>query len=156
MRTLFSYEADAQLREDLAQEVFLALLHSVGTVMAADNEKAYVFRIVHNVAVDHIAKAVKQRTDYLEPDRLNELQEAQQVGVAPSPAVQVSQNQQREQLLRAVSKMSTPNRQVIALVLEDFSQQEIANILQLRGNTVRVRINRAKTELRRLLRPRGN
>lgn len=156
MRTLFSYEADAQLREDLAQDVFLALLNSVSAVMNAENEKAYVFRIVHNVAVDHIAKAVKQRTDYLEPNRLNELQDAQRVSAVPSPAAHVSKNQQREQLLRAVSQMSAPNRQVIALLLEDFSQHEIADILLLRGNTVRVRINRAKAELRRLLGPHGS
>lgn len=153
MRTLFSYEADSQLREDLAQEVFLALLNSVSAVMAAENEKAYVFRIVHNVAVDHIAKAVKQRTDYLEPGRLNELQDTQQFSVVASPADQVSRHQQRERLLRAVNKMTTPNRQVMLLLLEDFSQQEIAEILQLRGSTVRVRINRSKAELRHILEP---
>lgn len=55
--------------------------------------------------------------------------------------------------LVAVQTMSTPNRQVIVLLLEDFSQQEIADILQLRDSTVRVRINRAKSELRDLLAP---
>lgn len=151
MRTLLSYEADAQLREDLAQDVFLALLKSAAAIKAAGNEKAYVFRIVHNVAVDHIAYCVNRRTDYADPQYITELQDSQQSSESASLVQQVSQEQQKEQLLKAVQKMSTPNKQVIVLLLEDFDQREIADILQLRDSTVRVRINRAKTELQQLM-----
>jgi RNA polymerase sigma-70 factor, ECF subfamily len=66
-RTLLSYERDATLREDLLQDLFLAILGSVERATAAANPKAYVLRIAHNVASDHIARRLKHAWVELDP-----------------------------------------------------------------------------------------
>jgi RNA polymerase sigma-70 factor (ECF subfamily) len=137
-RMMMSYEADRALREDLSQNVFLALLSSVERVMAADNPRAYVFRIAHNVATDHIARESRHQW--------HELDEAMEdEGLTPEQRIEV--DQQRSILMDAVRALKLPLRQVVTLLLEDFSQDDIAGILQISSGNVRVRINRAKQVL---------
>lgn len=141
-RMMLSYEADRQLREDLSQNVFLALLSSVERVMAADNPKAYVFRIAHNVATDHIARESRYQW--------HELDEAMEdEGLTPEQSTE--SEQQKSKLLDAVRGLNLSLRQVVTLLLEDFSQDDIAEILQISPGNVRVRINRAKQLLQQVL-----
>lgn len=143
-RTLRSYEADPHLCEDLAQNVFLALLTSLDRIAAAANPKAYVFRIAHNVATDHVCKAVKQPRHEPLPDITDSRRQ---------PARIVERNDERRHLLTAVRKLPLPYRQVIVLLLEGMEQDDIATTLNLSPGNVRVRINRAKTLLKELLQP---
>lgn len=151
VRTLASYELDSQLREDLAQEIFCAIAQSVERVLAAENPRAYVFRIAHNVAVDHVARQVRDKAETHEPEQLAQLQEQSSDAESDCPAEQVHKNQQQAALARAVQQLAAPYRQVILLLLEDLSANEIADVLQVSAGAVRVRINRAKTELRSVL-----
>jgi RNA polymerase sigma-70 factor (ECF subfamily) len=143
-RTLRSYEADPHLCEDLAQNVFLALLTSLERIAQAENPRAYVFRIAHNVATDHVCKAVKQPR--LEP--LPELSDPRR-----QPARLVERHDERQHLLAAVRRLPLSYRQVIVLLLEGMEQDDIATTLNLSPGNVRVRINRAKTLLKELLQP---
>ncbi|WP_460997384.1 RNA polymerase sigma factor [Simiduia litorea] len=148
MRTLSGYEADQQLREDLAQEIFYAMALSVDRITAADNPRAYVFRIAHNVAVDHIARQVRDKAEPYEPEQLTQLVDGNLQSSDDCPAEQLERNQQQQLLLQAVRALDAPYRQVIMLLLEDLAATEIADILQISAGAVRVRINRAKTELK--------
>jgi RNA polymerase sigma-70 factor (ECF subfamily) len=143
-RTLRSYEIDPHLCEDLAQNVFLALLMSLDRIAAADNPRAYIFRIAHNVATDHVCKALKQPRH--EP--LPEIADPRR-----QPARLVERHNERQHLLMTVRKLPLPYRQVIVLLLEGMEQDEIAATLNLSAGNVRVRINRAKTMLKELLQP---
>ena len=60
-RTLMASEADPAARQDLKQDIYLALHQSAERIQAAELPRAYLFRIVHNVTVDHIARAKRQR-----------------------------------------------------------------------------------------------
>jgi len=53
--------------------------------------------------------------------------------------------------MQAVRQLSAANRQVILLAMEDLDAPEIADILQISHGAVRVRLNRAKTELMELM-----
>jgi RNA polymerase sigma-70 factor (ECF subfamily) len=63
----------------------------------------------------------------------------------------VGEQQQSQQLMLAVRKLSAANRQVILLAMEDLDAPEIAEVLQLSQGAVRVRLNRAKTELMEIM-----
>jgi len=151
MRVLLSYEADPQLREDLAQEVFIAISQSFERVQTATNMKAYIFRIVHNIAVDHIAHSMRNKADTYTPNEIGRLYRDGENLTEQCPAEQLGQQQRQEILLRAVRALKPPYRQVMVLMLEDFSSPEIADILQISAGAVRVRINRAKAELKERL-----
>ncbi|MFC4656543.1 RNA polymerase sigma factor [Rheinheimera marina] len=144
-RTLLGYEADYSLRQDLMQELYLALYHSAERLAAAENQRAYLFRVMHNVAVDHIARASRQRWQPLEEQELPEEL------TAACPSEQKSAEQQSSLLLQAVQQLSPAHRQVVLLAMEDTDPQQIADILGLSHGAVRVRLSRAKAELQELL-----
>jgi RNA polymerase sigma-70 factor (ECF subfamily) len=146
-RVLLSYEADRALREDLAQNVFLALLQSVERVRAADNPRAYLFRIAHNIATDHVAREARQRWSPLDGDGTGQL-----VDPAPTPEQASEHSSDSSRLMAAVRRLKLPLRQVVTLLLEDFNQDEIAEVLKLSPGNVRVRLTRAKQQLEEILR----
>lgn len=146
-RTLMASEMNPAARQDLKQDVFLALQQSVMRLQTAANPRAYLFRIVHNVIVDHIALA--QRNKWQTLDHISE--EAPQQLSEDCPATQLDEQQQSQQLMQAIRQLSLANRQVLLLALEDLSAVEIADILRLSHGAVRVRINRAKAELMELM-----
>ena len=106
--------------------------------------RAYLFRIVHNVTVDHIARAKRQQWQALDEDTAQQLQQ-------DCPSTEVAEQQQSQQLMQAVRRLSPANRQVMLLAMEDLDAPEIAEILQISHGAVRVRLNRAKTELMELM-----
>jgi len=143
-RTLLASEADPAARQDLKQDIFLALHQSASRIKAAEMPRAYLFRIVHNVTVDHIARAKRQQWQALD-------EESQQHFIQDCPSAEVGEQQQSQQLMQAVRCLSPANRQVILLAMEDVDAPEIADILQISQGAVRVRLNRAKTELMELM-----
>ena len=143
-RTLMACEADAAARHDLIQDIYLALHQSVERLQSADNPRAYLFRIVHNVTVDHIARAQKHKWQPLDDETQAHL-------LDNCPSEQLGDQQQSSRLLSAVRQLSAANRQVILLAMEDMDAPEIAEVLQISHGAVRVRLNRAKTELMELM-----
>ncbi|HBN88707.1 RNA polymerase sigma factor [Rheinheimera aquimaris] len=143
-RTLLASEADPAARQDLKQDVFLALHQAAERLQVAELPRAYLFRIVHNVTVDHIARAQRHKWQPLDD-------EVQQNMLDECPSEQLGEQQQSLQLMRAVRRLSPANRQVILLAMEDLPAPEIADILQISHGAVRVRLNRAKTELMELM-----
>jgi RNA polymerase sigma-70 factor (ECF subfamily) len=143
-RSLLANEADPAARQDLKQDIFLALHQAAERLQAAELPRAYLFRIVHNVTVDHIARAQRHKWQPLDD-------EIQQQLLDDCPSEQLGEAQQSQQLMQAVRRLSAANRQVILLAMEDLDAPEIADILQISHGAVRVRLNRAKTELMELM-----
>jgi RNA polymerase sigma-70 factor, ECF subfamily len=143
-RALMANEADPAARQDLKQDIFLALHQAADRLQAAQMPRAYLFRIVHNVTVDHIARAQRHKWQPLD-------EEIQQQLLDACPSQQLGEQQQSQQLMQAVRQLSAANRQVILLAMEDLDAPEIADILQISHGAVRVRLNRAKTELMELM-----
>lgn len=141
-RTLLSYERDPDLRQDLAQEVFLAVLGSIDRIESASNPRAYLFRVAHNVAVDHIARESKRAWVELD-DTL--------AAASDDPQDDAHASAEHRKLLGAVRRLRLSHRQVVVLVLEGFEQAEIADILGITPGNVRVRLSRAKEQLKELL-----
>lgn len=143
-RSLLANEADPAARQDLKQDIFLALYQAAERLQTAELPRAYLFRIVHNVTVDHIARAQQQKWHPLDDEVQYQL-------LDDCPSLQLDEQQQSQQLMQAVRRLSAANRQVILLAMEELTAPEIADILQISHGAVRVRLNRAKTELMELM-----
>ena len=61
------------------------------------------------------------------------------------------QAERSERLLEAIRQLALPYRQVMTLILEDMSYEEIAETLGITVDNVGVRVNRAKKQLKELL-----
>lgn len=142
-RLTASYERDLGLREELMQEVLLAIHQSLPRLRQPDRLKPFVFRIAHNRALSHVISRMRMPgVQAVDEDIPCE---------GADPEHQLAQRQSSERLAEAVRRLPLPYRQVITLVLEDFSYDEIAETLGLSVSNVGVRVNRAKAQLRSLL-----
>lgn len=147
-RVAASYERDTALREELLQEIFMAVITAAPRLREPDKIKAYVFRIAHNRAVAHVIKRVREpRAVPVEYEDVHD--------EAPTPEQAIITRERSVALLEAVRRLPLPLRQVMTLVLEDLSHPEIAEVLGISQTNVGVRVSRAKDQLKALLNDHG-
>ena len=142
-RVAASYEADPSRREDLFQEVCLALWQALPRFRGECSERTFAFRIAHNRGLSH---GWRSRT------HAAELEEAEAVAdPRQSPEAEVQEGERRSRLRAAVRSLPPMARQVVVLSLEGLGHREIGEVLGLSENNVAVRLSRARKLLRQAL-----
>ncbi len=145
-RLAFSYERDASAREELLQEIVLAIWQAIPHFRGECSERTFIYRIAHNRGLSHVWK--RQPTH--EP--LDELRAPfEPIDPRPHPEEQLEQTHRSASLRSAIQHLPMAYRQLIMLVLEDLSHTEIAEVLGITDNNVAVRLNRARKMLKELL-----
>lgn len=134
-----SYEADTALRDDLLQDMALALWRALPHWRGEAPVKAFVARVAHNRGATHVVREMR-RAPTAPPD-------AEPVDPAHLPDAYTQLEQKRVRLQQAVRSLPLSLRQPVTLVLEGFSHAEIADALGISANNVAVRLNRAKRAL---------
>lgn len=142
MRVCASYEADPALREDLFQEILVAIHSALPRLRDKTRIAPYIFRIAHNRGVSHVVARTSLKNR-------GEVADLRGEPITPEESVIAAERQAR--LLSTVRKLALPYRQVITLVLEDLSHAEIAEALEISLSNVGVRVNRAKKMLKEML-----
>jgi RNA polymerase sigma-70 factor (ECF subfamily) len=143
-RVAASYERDRALREELLQEIFIAIVSALPRLQDPAKLKPFVFRIAHNRSVCHIQQRMR------EPRSAVEVNEIAAEGPGHEQAMIARERSQK--LLEAIRDLTLPQRQVITLLLEDLTYPEIADALGISEANVGIRINRAKQQLKEALR----
>ena len=138
-----TYEATPAGREDLMQDVALALIRALPRWRGDSALGTFVYRVATNVAIDRIARRP--------PEALDLASIADRPDPAPTPESAHADGDARERLARAVRGLPLNLRQVMSLVLEGLTHGEIAAVLDLTENNVAVRANRARAQLKKTL-----
>ena len=138
-RIAASYERDVARREDLLQEISLALWRALGSWRGDASLRTFAARVAHNRAIDHLAKHAGRGEDELDEQHPDPL---------PDPFGHTEVQQRRSALLNAVQRLPLGYRHVVVLALEGFSHREIGQALALEENTVAQRLSRARKQLR--------
>jgi RNA polymerase sigma-70 factor (ECF subfamily) len=141
-RIAASYEAEPRRREDLLQEISLALWRALPQWRGDASLRTFAARIAHNRAVDHLVRYGK-----LGEDAIDE----RHVDTHADPHRHAEREQVRERLLGAVRRLPLGQQQAVVLALEGFSQREVGAALGIEENTVAQRLSRARTQLREWL-----
>ncbi len=145
-RLASGYERFAAAREELLQEIALAIWQALPRFRGECSERTFVYRIAHNRGLTH---ACRRRPAH---QPLDELPEAlAPVDPRPLPDEQAERARRRDWLMAAVRRLALPHRQVIMLALEDLSHAEIAAVLGITENNVGVRLHRARAALKEAL-----
>ena len=145
-RLAFSYEMVPSVREELVQEIALAIWQALPRFRGECSERTFVFRIAHNRGLTHVWR----RRPAHQP--LDELEESDQpVDPRPHPDEQAAQVDQRARLMSAIQSLPVTHRQMIVLMLEGFSHAEMAEVMGITENNVAVRLNRARNALKQAL-----
>lgn len=136
------YEADADLRRDLVQEIHTALWRSFAIFEGQCSERSWVHRIAHNVAVSHILTSRRtRRMPLVGLDQIAEL------AGDDDPEGQVGERALSQRLLATIHRLAPADRQVMLLYLEDLTAAEIGEVTGLSASAVAVRIHRLKALL---------
>jgi RNA polymerase sigma-70 factor (ECF subfamily) len=142
-RIAASYERDPALRDELLQEILMAVVSSLPRLKQADRLKPFLFRIAHNRCLTHVTQRMRERANQ-EP--LNDL-----AAETTSQEQALIERERSHRLLEAIRQLALPYRQVMTLILEDMSYDEIAEALAISVANVGIRVNRAKQQLKILL-----
>lgn len=144
-RLAAAYEVSPQLREDLLQDIRMAIWLALPRFRGDASLRTFVYRIAHNRALTHVWR--RKQLGILDP-----IDEIDLSDERPGPEAKAIENASRQALLDAIRALPLPSRQVIILALEDMSHREIGTVLGLTENNVAVRLTRARSLLRARLR----
>ena len=141
-RVIASYAPHGPERDDLAQEVLLAVWKALPRFRGESSPRTFVLRIAHNRCLSHAWQRARRPcgsdSDLVHlPD--------------PRPALdeQLATQQRAERFLSHVRMLPLGQRQVLTLALEGLSHAEIAEVVGITPENVAVRLGRARDALRR-------
>jgi RNA polymerase sigma factor (sigma-70 family) len=142
-RVAFGYESVASVREELVQEVALAIWQALPRFRGECSERTFVFRIAHNRCLTHVWRRKPPH------QALDDLEESEQpVDPRPQPDARATQADERARLMLAIQSLPVAHRQMIVLMLEGLSHAEMAEVVGITENNVAVRLTRARKALK--------
>ena len=137
-----AYEADADKRAELRQEIHIALWRSFAGFDGRCSLRTWVYRVAHNSAASHVIKSKRAKAngfvslDDLEPEPANTAADADRQAALG-------------RLLMLIQRLKPLDRQVISLYLEGEDAASIGEITGLSAGNVAVKIHRIKALLSR-------
>ena len=149
-RLVNCYEADAALREDLLQEIYLALWQAIPRFHGAASERTWLYRIAHNTAISAVvSQSRRKKMEHPIAERFD----------ARSPAEAFDQGmvaaEERRALFEAIRQLPMVDRQVVTLHLDGLSYAEIEQVTELSLAAIATRLSRVRSRLVESLRVAG-
>lgn len=134
--------------EDLAQEIFFKIFHSLEKYNQGANFQYWIIRVGKNYCIDYYRKKRKERESLV--DGVEHLANAR--SSLSTPQVLLEEKEKLRAIRESINKLPPILRSCIVLRnLYGYSYQEIARILDIPEGTVKSRINRGRHDLSKRL-----
>jgi RNA polymerase sigma factor (sigma-70 family) len=140
--------------EDLAQEVFIEVWHSVKKFRGDSSLSTWIYRLTINKSLDHLRRKKRVKNGMLVSlfgTKKNELQ----IIDPPDffhPGVAIENKESAALLFSAIDRLPEKQKAVIVLQnLEDLSMKEIAEVLGTSASAVESLLSRARENLKKML-----
>jgi RNA polymerase sigma-70 factor, ECF subfamily len=135
------YETDRDIRNDLFQEIVLQLWKSFHTFRGEAKITTWMYRIALNTAISGLRKQKRSlNTEELEERHFN---------ITDNNPDNQEENIQK--LHRCIRQLTEIERAMIMMALDEVPYDEIAETIGITQNNVRVRMNRIREKLRKLM-----
>ena len=139
--------------EDISQEAFLRAYQSLAHFNPSYKFSTWLYQITLNIIRD---KYKKKEIDYVSLDTPIETDDSefyhQPEDSTNNPEQIIAQKENLQAIQHAIFSLPLKYREVIVLRhLQDLSYIEISNILKLPSGTVKIRLYRAREQLKRIL-----
>ncbi len=130
--------------EDIAEEVFLKALQSLKSYKERGIPmQAWLFRIAHNLVVDHLRKTTKRRTVPID---------TVQIATDVDPVITTEKNIEVERVTKAMEQLTREQQEVLGLrFFGGLTSKEAGSILNKSDGAVREMQRAAMEKLRKLL-----
>lgn len=138
-----AYEADAEKRRDLLQEIHFQVWRSLGYFNRQCSLRTWIYRVAHHTATSHV---MKERRIYRALVRLEDL-ESLPSGDLHDAALEKESALERLSLL--IRKLKPLDRQIMISYLEGMDAASIGEITGLSAGNVAMKIHRIKSVLAR-------
>jgi RNA polymerase sigma-70 factor (ECF subfamily) len=137
---------DPEWAADLTQETFLRYAEQGGGA-AVVHDRSYLYRTAHNLAVDHLRRQVRQRTDSMACDTLQELPDRR-----PSLEDATDARLRLDRLRALIDELPARTRQIFVLNrIEGLSYAEVAAQLGISESSVQKHLAKALLHVTRRL-----
>ena len=139
-----AYEADADARRDLAQDIQLALWRSFEGFDGRCSLRTWVYRVAHNAAASHVMRQRRAKTAILVG--------LEEIEALPDPRDEQRVADQRmalERLLALIRRLHPLDRQVILSYLEGLDAASVSEITGISPGHVATKVHRIKNILTR-------
>lgn len=134
--------------EDLAQEVFIKVYRNLKSFKGNSKFSTWIYRIAYNTCVDKYRKNKRVNTVSLNPGNDEGANEIELVSGDPLPEDEVIQMERYKKLQACIAALKPEYKTVIILRdIQNYSYEEIAEILRLPLGTVKSHISRARAAL---------
>ena len=139
---------------DIAQEAFLAAWRGLPSFRGDSGFATWLYRLTSNAAIDYLRRQKKERGDMsLDDEDLG----LDAVDTGPGPQDAAERTEVRTAVAAGLQQLSEGHRQVLVLrEIQGLSYEEIADVLEVDLGTVKSRISRARSALRKILLQKGN
>jgi RNA polymerase sigma-70 factor (ECF subfamily) len=134
-----AYEADPSRRQDLLQDVHVAIWRSLLTFDGRCSLRTWVYRVAHYTATKHML--ANRRVRLHEMHTLDDIPHIEDDRSASSSAAEADSLQR---LLTLIERLKPLDRQVILMYLEDFSAEAIGEVVGLSPTNIATKIHRVK------------
>lgn len=142
---------DPDMAEDLVQETFLKAILSLSDEHT--NMRAWLYLVARNLYFNY---ARQKRTDICMEDLKNQKHAPEQDPRSPDALEQVIRDERKRMLYDALRRLPAAKREVLVLqYFSGFTQKEIARLLHITPENVRVLAYRGKQELRKIMEVNG-
>jgi RNA polymerase sigma-70 factor (ECF subfamily) len=147
---------DYEAALDLTQEVFIKVYSSLHRYCADYKFSTWIYRIAHNVAIDHLRRANVRGQDMMVDGVDGDVYEKPFASSQATPEQASEREERRGAIETIVQTLPAAYRELILLRhAHDLSYDEIADVTGLPLGTVKNRIFRAREALRERLIERG-
>ncbi|MHA7059623.1 RNA polymerase sigma factor [Aquimarina sp. M1] len=125
-------------RKDLFQEIVIQLWKSYPSFRGDAKFSTWMYRVAINVAIQDLRKTKKKKQLFFQTNQFNDTSEENKPEI---------QNEKLKLMHAAIAKLNKIEKAIIMLHLDEKSNEEIAEIVGITQNYVRVKMNRIKIKL---------
>lgn len=141
-RLTFGYAAEPADRDDLFQDIAVAIWGAIPAFRGEASERTWVYRIAHNTALTWKSKSRRRRTREWTDEAVGSRSDGR-----PHAEAQALEHERRERLTLLIRALPASDRQIVLLYLEELSAHEIAEVCGLSENAIATRLSRIRNRL---------
>lgn len=148
--TVYSYVRDSEEAKDLTQEIFIKIYNNLSNFKNMSRFSTYLYRVAVNCCIDWTRKKRLKTVSVMFYQEDSEIEIYEYITDLSCNPEQLLLKQENISIIRKeINKLPEIYRTImIMFYFQDFSPQEIADILEIPRKTVDTRLYRARNMLR--------